>query len=177
MSLITDGILKKLWEKAQAQSSDEWASAKLWTHLWSKHLFSEKEWVVSPETPPEGSGRRRVDITIEYLGGDNKLAVLAFHEAKALNAGPQDLEEAEHQAFDACMRYLGEHPDLQFVYAFTSFGTKGRAWQCTREDHYLSPLFGSEDLAERNQYIEVHSSEARLIRQAVQMMRAVPPSE
>jgi hypothetical protein len=118
-----------------------------------------------------------VDITIEYLGGDNKLAVLAFHEAKPLNAGPQDVEEAEHQAFDACMRYLGEHPDLQFVYAFTSFGTKGRAWQCTREDHYLSPLFGSEDLAECGQYIEVHSSEARLIRLAVQMMRAVPPSE
>jgi hypothetical protein len=73
MSLITDGILMELWEKAQAQSSDEWASAKLWAHLRGKHLFSEKNWVVSPESLPEESGRRRVDITIEYMGGDSKL--------------------------------------------------------------------------------------------------------
>ncbi|KAB8227556.1 uncharacterized protein BDW43DRAFT_323825 [Aspergillus alliaceus] len=176
MSLITDGVLMGLWEGAQAQSSDEWASAKLWSYLWNKHLFAEKEWVVSSETPPEGRGRRRVDITIEYFGGDSKLAVLAFHEAKALNAGPQDVQDAEHQAFDACMRYLGEHPELQFVYAFTSFGTKGRAWRCAREDIYLSPLFGSDHLAERTEYVELHSSEAQQIRQAVQMMKAVPPS-
>lgn len=175
MSLITDELLMILWETAQALSSDERASAKLWTQLWNKHLFSEKKWVVSREPPLEGSGRRRVDITIEYMGGDKNLAVLAFHEAEALNAGPQNVKEAENQALDACMRYLGEHSNLQFVYAFTSFGTKGRAWQCAREDHYLVPLFGSQDLAERGHYIEVHSSEAQLIRQAVQTMRAAAP--
>ncbi|RAL04252.1 uncharacterized protein BO80DRAFT_259364 [Aspergillus ibericus CBS 121593] len=175
MSLITDEILLRLWEKAQAQPSNEWASAKLWSHLWVKHFFVDKSWVVSQETPPEGNGRRRVDITIEYMGSDKNLAVLAFHEAKALSAGPQDVEDAERPAYDACMRYLGEHPDLQFVYAFTSFGTKGRAWRCRPEDDYLSPLFGSEDLAERDQYIEVHSSDASLIKRAVQAMRAAPP--
>lgn len=177
MSLITDAILTKLLETAQARPSDEWASAKLWSHLWGKHLFSEKDWVVSQETPPEGSGRRRVDITIEYMGADRDLAVLAFHEAKPLNAGPQGIEEAEFQAFEACMRYLGQHPELRFVYAFTSFGTKGRAWQCFRESDYLDPLFGYEQLAERSQYIEVHCSEAPLIRQAIQTMKSVRPYE
>lgn len=176
MSLIIDDVLMALWTRAQEQPSDEWASATLWTHLWNKHFFSEKDWVVSQETPPEGSGRRRVDITIEYLGSDYKLAVLAFHEAKALDAGPQDVEEAEHQAFDACMRYLGEHSELNFVYAFTSFGTRGRAWSCGPSDDYLMPLFGSDQLAERSEYIEVHSPEARLITQAVRTMKSVPPS-
>ncbi|GAB1190980.1 hypothetical protein APSETT444_000148 [Aspergillus pseudonomiae] len=176
MSLITDQLLKCLWELAQAQSSNEWASPKLRSHLWNKHLFAEKEWAVSLEPPQEGHGRRRVDITIEYFGRDSKLAVLAFHEAKALN-GPQDVQDAEKQAFDTCMRYLGEHPELEFVYAFTSFGTKGRAWRCDREETFFTPLFGSLDLDVRSQYVELHSSEARLIRQAVQTMKAVPPSE
>ena len=87
MSLITDNVLMKLWEEAQRKSSDEWASVKLWTHLWGKYFFTEKDWVISQETPPEGSGRRRVDVTIEYLGRDGKFAVLTFHEAKALQEG------------------------------------------------------------------------------------------
>ncbi|KAE8146790.1 hypothetical protein BDV25DRAFT_161758 [Aspergillus avenaceus] len=161
MSLITDELLKCLWERAQAQSGDERASAKLWSYLWNKHFFAEREWVVSPETPQEGHGRRRVDMTIEYFGGDRQLAVLAFHEAK-LNAGPQDVQDAERQAFDACMRYLGEHTELDFVYAFTSFGTEGKAWRCDRHGDYLTPLFGSDDLAGRAQYVELHSSEAGL---------------
>ncbi|GKZ24409.1 hypothetical protein AbraIFM66951_010499 [Aspergillus brasiliensis] len=175
MSLITDDVLMRLWERAQAQASDEWASAKLWNHLWSQHLFSGKEWVVSQETPPEAYGRRRVDITIEYMGSDRNLAVLAFHEAKALDAGIQDLDEAENQAYDACMRYLGEHPELSGVYAFTSFGTKARAWQCSAEEDYLRPLFGSDTLSDRSQYVELHSSDAWLIKQAVQTMRNAQP--
>lgn len=175
MSLITDHLLKNLWDTVQAKPSEEWASVDLWGYLWYKHLFTEKEWLISSETPPEGSGRRRVDITIRYLGMGNKRAVLAFHEAKALNAGPQRVQEAEAQAFDACMRYLGEHPEFKFVYAFTSFGSKGRAWRCSRIDDYLFPLFGSDELAERDQYVELHSSEAGLIRQAVQKMKDEPP--
>lgn len=37
--------------------------------LWTKHIFWEKDWVVMSESPPEGSGRRRVDVTIKYLAG------------------------------------------------------------------------------------------------------------
>jgi hypothetical protein len=49
------------------------------------------------------------------------------------------------------MRYLGkeENKELSFVYAVTSFGTRGRAWRYERGADYLTPLFGSDDLAER----------------------------
>ncbi|OQE92047.1 hypothetical protein PENNAL_c0008G01770 [Penicillium nalgiovense] len=176
MSLITDVTLMGLWEKAQVQSSSERASVRLWIQLWIRHLFSEKDWVVSLEKPPEGSGRRLVDITIEYLSEDKVLTVLAFHKVNPPTAWPQDVEEAEGEAFDACMRYLGEHPAFQYVYAFISFGKKVRGWRCARDDHRLFPLFGSKALAERTQYVEVHSSEAQLIKQAVQTMRALPPT-
>jgi hypothetical protein len=58
MSLSTDPTLLALWKDAQRQSSDEWASVAVWSQLWNKHIFWEKEWVVCPETPPEGKGRR-----------------------------------------------------------------------------------------------------------------------
>ncbi|KAM5485522.1 hypothetical protein McanMca71_006250 [Microsporum canis] len=122
-------------------------------------------------------GRRRVDVTIKYLGSDYSIAVLAFHEAKAMHAGPQDVQDAEHQAVEACMRYLGkqENSAVSFVYAVTSFGTKGRAWRYERGDDYLTPLFGSNDLAERGDYVELHSSDAALLNRAFNVMRTVKP--
>ncbi|KAM5455383.1 hypothetical protein McanCB49686_003860 [Microsporum canis] len=103
--------------------------------------------------------------------------VLAFHEAKAMHAGPQDVQDAEHQAVEACMRYLGkqENSAVSFVYAVTSFGTKGRAWRYERGDDYLTPLFGSNDLAERGDYVELHSSDAALLNRAFNVMRTVKP--
>nr|KMM70615.1 hypothetical protein CPAG_06926 [Coccidioides posadasii RMSCC 3488] len=165
MSLITDGVLMALWERAQERSSDEQASAKVWTHLWNTHFFlEEKDRVISQVAPPEN-----------LLGEGTKSVVLAFHEAEILNAGPQDLEEAEIEACNTCMKYLGKHPELKFVNAFTSFGTKGRAWLCERTETYLT-LFGSGDPADRGQYIDIHSSEGYLTKQAVQAMRIVPSS-
>ncbi|KOC09115.1 hypothetical protein AFLA70_341g001231 [Aspergillus flavus AF70] len=101
--------------------------------LWTKHIFWEKDWVVI-------------------------VAILAFHEAKAGNATPQDVEEAKYQAIEACMRYLGkpENAELEFMYAITSFGTKGRAWKYERGMDYLTALFGPESLAKRGDYIELH---------------------
>lgn len=88
----------------------------------------------------------------------HRVAILAFHEAKAGNATPQDVEEAKYQAIEACMRYLGkpENAELEFMYAITSFGTKGRAWKYERGMDYLTALFGPESLAKRGGYIELH---------------------
>ncbi|KAM5443980.1 hypothetical protein MaudCBS49596_008048 [Microsporum audouinii] len=177
MSLITDEMLYALWSEAQQKPSSEWAAVAVWTHLWSKHIFWEKGWSVVSESPPESSGRRRVDVTIKYLGSDYSIAVLAFHEAKAMDAEPQDVQDAEHQAVEACMRYLGrqENSAVSFVYAVTSFGTKGRAWRYERGDDYLTPLFGSNDLAERGDYVKLHSSDAALLNRAFNVMRTVKP--
>lgn len=56
--------------------------------------------------------------------------------------------EAKYQAIEACMRYLGkpENAELEFMYAITSFGTKGRAWKYERGMDYLTALFGPESL-------------------------------
>ncbi|PWY67609.1 hypothetical protein BO94DRAFT_306916 [Aspergillus sclerotioniger CBS 115572] len=165
MSLITDDLLLKLWEKAQEQSSDARASAKLWNHLWGKHFFSETNWVLSQKTVENGD-RQRVDITIERMGEDGNLTVVVFHEANALEAVPKEVQKAEGRVYDACMRYLGENPGLQFAYAFTSSGSKGKAWRCVRGGDRLLLLF--ED---HSQYVEVHSQEGEIIKRAAQEMR------
>lgn len=166
-------------ETSSREASSEWASVVVWVHLCSKYIFWEQGWVIAPESPPESKGRRRVDVTIKNLVRDDKFAVLAFHEAKSLDAGPQDLQDAEHQAVEACMRYLGkeENKKLSFVYAVTSFGTKGRAWRYERDADYLTLLFGSDDLAERQDYVELHSTDAQSLRDAFNTMRNVQPYE
>lgn len=149
----------------------------VWVLLYSKHVFWEKKWVIALDSPPESKGRRRVDVTIKKLAGDNKFAVLAFHEAEALDVSPQDLQDAEHQAVEACMRYLGKegNGELGFVYAVTSFGTKGRAWRYERGADYLTPVFGSDDLAARQDYVELHSTDAQLLRASFDVMRNAQP--
>ena len=52
------------------------------------------------------------------------------------------------------------------------FGTRGRGWYFDRADNCLLPLFGSEAFAECAEYIDLHSSEAGKIRDAVQMMKS-----
>ncbi|KAJ5109289.1 hypothetical protein N7456_005964 [Penicillium angulare] len=175
MSLITDNLLQKLWESAQTNPHDKSTSAKLWQHLWNKHLFPENEWVVSLESPPVGSGRDLVYIAIEYMGSEilEGPAVLAFHEAKAPSSSSQDLQEAENHAYDVCVKYLEDHPDFLHMYAFTTFGTEGRAWKCSRSRGHMDPLFGTKDLAEHSQYIEVHSPEAQSILKVVQVIKTV----
>ncbi|RAH75678.1 uncharacterized protein BO66DRAFT_387512 [Aspergillus aculeatinus CBS 121060] len=176
MSLITDDLLLKLWELAQTQPSDERASAKLWTHQCSKHFFPEKDWVVSHgPRRQDSSGRRGVDFTVDYMREGNSLAVLVFHEAEASDRSPQTVEGAEARAYDACVRCLEAHPDWEYVYAFTKFGTRGRAWRCGRGEHLLTALFGSQGLGEPDQYIKVHYPEVLRISQAVRMMRAALP--
>ncbi|KAJ5725376.1 uncharacterized protein N7483_006733 [Penicillium malachiteum] len=78
----------------------------------------------------EESGRPRVNLTIKALVSPNRgLAVLTFHEAETPSPGPQDVQELENQASDDCERCLTQNPELGIVYAFTTIGTKGRAWQ------------------------------------------------
>lgn len=175
MSLVTDEYLLELWKEAQKPSSLESASVAFWNHLWSKYVFAEKEWVITPETSPaEIDKSRRVDLVIKYFSGAS-MEVLCFHELKRMNASPSDLEEVEYQAFKACIAYLAQHPKISSVYAITSFGTKARGWTCTKDSDYLEPLAGSQDLAKAQDYIEVHSSDAQTLRKVFDHMKRFPP--
>jgi hypothetical protein len=175
MSLVEDEYLLELWKEAQKPSSLESASVAFWNQLFSKYIFAEKEWVVAPETAlAETDSLRRVDLVIKYFGRES-LEVLCFHELKRISASPADLEEVEYQAFKACIAYLAQHPKINTVYAITSFGTKARGWTCTKDSDYLEPLFGSEDLAKAQDYIEAHSSDAQMLRKVFDHMKRFPP--
>ena len=54
-------------------------------------------------------------------------------------------------------------------------GTKARGWTCTKDSDYLEPLFGSEDLAKAQDYIEAHSSDAQTLRKVFDHMKRFPP--
>jgi hypothetical protein len=175
MSLVMDDYLLELWKEAQKPTSLESASVAFWNHLWSKYIFAEKEWVVTPETAPaEIDKLRRVDLVIKYFG-NTSMEVLCFHELKRTNSSPSDLEEVEYQAFKACIAYLAQHTKINSVYAITSFGTKARGWTCTKDSDYLEPLFGSQDLAKAQDYIEAHSSDAQTLRKVFDHMKRFPP--
>ncbi|KAF7590262.1 hypothetical protein BBP40_003100 [Aspergillus hancockii] len=176
MSLITTNILNALYDVVEENPSNEWAAVDLWTHLWNKHFFKGDDWVVSHENPPEGRGRRRVDLVIKFLGENQKLAVLAFHEAKAADARPSDLDDVEGQALNACMRYLGANGELSCVYAITTYGTKGRVWEYKRGDDYLTALFGPQSLSDRDSYIDLASDDARILAGAIRGISVVLPS-
>ena len=64
------------------------------------------------------------------------------------------------------MRFLGaeENGILDFIYAVTSIGSKGRYWRYQKKENYMDPLFRSEVLIKRKNYVELHSSETRLIK-------------
>ena len=168
-----------LCEKAQVQSSSEWnsewTSIRLWMKLWTKHLFTEEDWLVCQEMHPEGSGRRRVDITIEYVREKKNMRYLLFMKQRHRMRGPK-IRKGRGTGIRCLYEVSRGAPRLEFVYAFTSFGTKIRAWRCGREDHYLTPYSAPRGWLNGAQYSEIHSSNAHLIRQAVQMMRAVPPT-
>ncbi|KAJ5614520.1 hypothetical protein N7528_008174 [Penicillium herquei] len=175
MSLFTDELLQAVWHDAHIRASDLSASADLWQHLWNKYLFAEKTFMASMKPSSEGK-RPRINMTINAVVGLNRgLAVLAFHEAEKPAPSPEEVQELENQASDACETYLAQHPELRLVYAFTSIGTKGRAWRFDRAEACLTPLFGSEDRADLSQYVEIHSPEGELIRQAVETIKATQP--
>lgn len=175
MSLVTDEVLLRLWNKVQQKGSRENVAGKFWLQFYSKYMFTGKEWVISVEAAPsELELSMREDIKVEYLGYTD-LEVLLHHELKRNEASKSDLEQVEHQAYGNCISHLTAHPELSRIYAVTSFGTKARMWTCQPDSHYLEPLFGSMDLADPLQYIEAHSSDANKLQQGFEHMKRFPP--
>ncbi|RAK88242.1 hypothetical protein BO79DRAFT_255442 [Aspergillus costaricaensis CBS 115574] len=176
MSLVTGDIsLTRLWEDAQAPG-DEGAVVRLWSHLFMKHLFSGKDWVVFYKPTSENCPRQRLDITIEHYDMrddcvDVDTMAFCVYEPVAMDPSLQDLDGLKRHAFAVCMAYLLEHPKLSKVYVFTAFGTKFRVWSYSREDEFLVPLFGSVDGSDSRDYVDIHSPEASRINGVVQLMK------
>ncbi|GLB12526.1 hypothetical protein AtubIFM57258_010208 [Aspergillus tubingensis] len=139
MSLITGDIsLTRLWKDAQTPD-DEGAVVGLWSHLFMKHLFCGKDWVIFYKSTPEDCPRQRLDITIEHynIRGDTvDVDMMAFCVYEPVTKDPslQDLDGLMRHAFTVCMAYLLSHPDLSKVYAFTAASRINRVVQLMKNE-------------------------------------------
>ena len=87
--------------------------------------------------------------------------MLCLVELTRTNATVSEIQAVEEQAYTVCIAYLKEHQDRPIMYAMTCFGTKAKAWSCTRGSQHLEPMFGSESLPDPDAYIEAHSTHTK----------------
>ncbi|CAK7238539.1 hypothetical protein SEUCBS140593_010790, partial [Sporothrix eucalyptigena] len=68
MSIITTPVLQSLWTDAQ-QVPLEWATTRLWEHIFNRIAFNRDPWVVSSQQPPshDTGVTRRVDLVVERI--------------------------------------------------------------------------------------------------------------
>ena len=176
MSLITDPTLATLWREAQVATESEWPSRTFWLHLFTKHIFFRKSDIVAVEEPPSSTvAKRRIDIIVKYTNAEHQIFVLCFVECKRPNAPITLIDEVEHQAFNACASYLSDN-NLEFVYAMTTLGTRARLWKYFRGNDYLTPLFGSDNLSDKKEYVEAHSTQAAHLTAGFNAMKTLLPS-
>jgi len=177
MSLLNgDGYLYRLYQLAQANSTDEHESQSFWSYYLSKVIFVEKVFYVDPGKPASSSDPlRRVDLVVKYFEAETYIPrVLIFHEAKKHAASGHHMRDVEGQAHEACATYCGS-TRLTHVYAMTTLETTARLWNIEK-DSGLAPLFGSQQNIDRSSYIDVNSLEAHRIRDGLIQMKNLPPS-
>ncbi|OAL34086.1 hypothetical protein AYO20_06541 [Fonsecaea nubica] len=174
-SLVSDEILLRLWNQVQQDpQTDNVALNNFWLHLYAKHLFPGKQWIVGVENGTFDIEPPKKDLTVQFLGHTGPQA-LFFHMHKGKEATRDDLIEVETQALVACLAYLTANPGITKVYAVTSFGARARIWCCGPKSMSLEPLFGSYDLADASAYVEAHSSEAITLRRGFADMKRFAP--
>ncbi|KAK0368479.1 hypothetical protein CTAM01_16961 [Colletotrichum tamarilloi] len=143
---------------------DEFATKRLWNHLFSKEIFSEKEFVIGPEQPPvQLHSRRRADFIIERYSG-RELVIQVMVELKKGRAGPQDVVDVESQLYSACYEYYTEHPEREKMWTCSICGPRVRIWAFDAQLDYLvpaCPAYGA--IGEISSYLDFRTSEATLM--------------
>jgi len=177
MSLLdNDRYLSRLYQIAQANSTDEHESRSFWNYYLSKVIFVDKAFYVDPEKPASGSDPlRRVDLVVKYFEAETGIPrVLIFHEAKKHAASGHHMTSVEGQAHEACATYCASSK-FTHVYAMTTLGTTARLWKF-ESGSGLTPLYGSQQNLDRGSYIDANSPEAYHIRDGLIQMKNLPPS-
>ncbi|OAF57076.1 hypothetical protein VC83_05930 [Pseudogymnoascus destructans] len=102
MSLIINQRTRSLWETAQTRP--EWAATRFWEYVLKGQFFIGDDWAISSQQPPtdDREDRRRVDLRIERWKS-NRWQIIALFEAKKQNCSQTEVDELEHQAYNACM--------------------------------------------------------------------------
>ncbi|KAJ0267525.1 hypothetical protein COL940_014287 [Colletotrichum noveboracense] len=162
MGISDDPLVKRLID--DSLRFDEFATKKLWNHLFSKEIFYEKEFVVGPEQPPKHlESRRRVDFIIERFDGRNFVCQVMV-ELKKGKSGPQDVLDAEHQLFTACYEYYLENPAQTRMWTCSIWDPNVRIWAFDAGQGFLTPALPAYgDSGDKSSYLDFRTSEAILM--------------
>ena len=167
MSLLSTPLLQVAYNEAKAHDIEHTASSFWQTVL--QGVFPQPEnYSVTCEVAPDDS-RRRVDIVVKHLTDDFQYYItVLFCEVKRKGVG--ELRAVEDQGLDAAKRYILAQK-VSGAYVMTAWGTTARLWFVSAERMILEPMFGKPEMAARAEYIEAHSTNARLIPDAFAQIR------
>lgn len=165
MSIITDGRLQRLW--TDAQQYPEWATTRLWEHIFNRVVFPESKWVVSSQQPPthQPGELRRVDLVIEEIDSHAQTVgtLLCIEVLKQAGASPKEIIEVEYQAFTAACAYYVE-TGIERLWIMTCVGSRARLWIFDEKSTYLIPFVPPGDgLAAINEYLEISTHGTTLV--------------
>ncbi|KAI0572294.1 hypothetical protein Alg215_09873 [Pyrenophora tritici-repentis] len=132
MSLVTPGIVRKLYNDANAQQAQEHETITFWEYLFNKRYFVGEAWFVASQKPPSSEmedRRRRIDLNINYYDGAiDEVKIVAIVEGKRASTQPAVVEQVEMQAYQACAARCRSGGS---VWAITVIGTAARVWKYT----------------------------------------------
>lgn len=157
-SIVRTSLEYHLWTKAQ--TNNEWATTRFWEHYIRGEYPCEDNWVVASQQPPtdDPEDLRRVELVVDKWTGEFIHRLFIF-EAKKKKANQSEIDELEHQAYEACLKHL-KYTGRDQMYAMTVIGTGARLWVVHRDDDYLIPWIPmGTNLADKSSYIKAHSSD------------------
>ncbi|KAF2085631.1 hypothetical protein K490DRAFT_58522 [Saccharata proteae CBS 121410] len=96
MSLVTPGVVRKLYDEAKAQQAQEHETTTFWVYLFNKRYFVGEAWFVASQKPPSSAieDRRRIDLNINYYNGaTDEVKVVVIVEGKRTSTQPAVIEQ------------------------------------------------------------------------------------
>lgn len=174
MSIVNTPRLRVLYDEAQA--NPEWATTRLWEHLFRHTFFTESRWVVSSQQPPtrDPDDLRRVDLVVENFQDPRDTTTVLFMEAKRASAIKDDIDTVEHQAYNAASAYCATLPRARLIWTMTCVGSAARIWIFDASSDYLTPYvpsgYGLSDITE---YLDVRTH-GRDLEKAVNFIKNHP---
>lgn len=165
MSIITTRTLQRLWE--DAQHYPEWATTRLWEHIFNRIAFPGDPWLVSSQQPPTlaPGDLRRVDLVVEQADpAQGSTATRLFMEAKRASAAPSDIVTVEVQAYTAaCASALQSNPNDP-IWVMTCVGSAARLWIFDWDQAFLVPYFPATHAEAKSEYIEISKRGTELLK-------------
>lgn len=182
MSLLTDAIIRSLWDEAVAMPKEKHPSQTFWEYLLSNKYFTEAWFslplIWSPSTieliAGEFSMRQNLSINIVVPAPDGtSISNITTRIFLVVESGPSDQppKHVERLAIDACKAHL-KSTGLTFVYAMTTIGTSAMMWKYQHHEGFMPCL---EPLTYWDAYIEADSEQASRFSDWFDRMKEAPP--